>query len=76
VQLARRACSGGGGRPQSFSAPPADDSCVIGRTEYGIAFPSVLARENLMATQFHPEKSGRWGIMLLRNFVQLAGEAA
>ena len=60
----------------SYYATPADDSCVIGRTEYGIAFPSVLARENLMATQFHPEKSGRWGIMLLRNFVQLAGEAA
>ena len=60
----------------SYYASPADDSCVIGRTEYGIPFPSVLARENLMATQFHPEKSGRWGLMLLRNFVQLAGEAA
>jgi imidazole glycerol-phosphate synthase subunit HisH len=60
----------------SYYAAPADAACVIGRTEYGIAFPSVLARENLMATQFHPEKSGHWGLLLLRNFVRLAGEAA
>ncbi|MGI8916194.1 MAG: imidazole glycerol phosphate synthase subunit HisH [Chloroflexota bacterium] len=60
----------------SYYAAPTDDACVIGRTEYGIVFPSVLARENLMATQFHPEKSGHWGLLLLRNFVRLAGEAA
>ncbi|HEV7214252.1 MAG TPA: imidazole glycerol phosphate synthase subunit HisH [Chloroflexota bacterium] len=59
----------------SYYAAPTDAGCVIGRTEYGISFPSVLARDNLMATQFHPEKSGRWGLALLRNFVQLAGEA-
>jgi glutamine amidotransferase len=59
----------------SYYAAPADAGCVIGRTEYGISFPSVLARDNLMATQFHPEKSGRWGLALLRNFVQLAREA-
>lgn len=60
----------------SYYAAPTDADCVIGRTEYGIAFPSVLARANLMATQFHPEKSGRWGLTLLRNFVRVAGEAA
>jgi imidazole glycerol-phosphate synthase subunit HisH len=60
----------------SYYAAPTDATCVIGHTEYGIQFPSVLAQGNLMATQFHPEKSGRWGLMLLRNFVRLAGEAA
>jgi imidazole glycerol-phosphate synthase subunit HisH len=60
----------------SYYAAPTDAMSVIGRTDYGIQFPSALARDNLMATQFHPEKSGRWGLMLLRNFVRLAGEAA
>lgn len=60
----------------SYYAAPDDASCVIGRTDYGISFPSVLARDNLLATQFHPEKSGRWGLTLLRNFVRLAREAA
>ena len=36
---------------------PEDESIVIGRTEYGVPFASVIARDNLIATQFHPEKS-------------------
>ena len=60
----------------SYYAAPTDRDGVIGDTEYGLRFPSVLARAHLMATQFHPEKSGRWGLALLRNFVRLAGEAA
>lgn len=43
---------------------------VVGRTDYGLAFPAIIATENLVATQFHPEKSGRWGLMLLHNWVQ------
>jgi glutamine amidotransferase len=42
---------------------------VAGTTDYGISFPSVLIRDNLAAVQFHPEKSGRWGLQLLKNFV-------
>ncbi len=60
----------------SYYAAPDDDGCVVGQTDYGDVFASVLARDNLMATQFHPEKSGRWGLALLRNFVRLTGEAA
>ena len=41
---------------------------VYGLTEYEITFCSVLARGNLVATQFHPEKSGRFGLRLLENF--------
>ncbi len=42
---------------------------VIGQTTYGQTFPSAIARNNLTAVQFHPEKSGRWGLQLLHNWV-------
>ena len=48
---------------------PEDPSLVIGRTEYGVAFASVIARDGLVATQFHPEKSGQVGLQLYRNFL-------
>ena len=48
---------------------------VAATTTYaGVAFASVLARRNLVATQFHPEKSGRVGLRLLENFVRWRGE--
>lgn len=45
---------------------------ALGETEYGVTFPSVLARGYVVATQFHPEKSGRDGLRLYRNFVDWA----
>lgn len=59
----------------SFYADPADRRWVLGETEYGIRFASVLAQDNVMATQFHPEKSGRWGLKLLENFVRVVQRA-
>jgi glutamine amidotransferase len=56
----------------SYYADPADPSAVAGVTEYGIPFCSVYARDNLVATQFHPEKSGTLGLLIYRNFVALA----
>jgi glutamine amidotransferase len=56
----------------SFYCDLPDPALVAATTDYGLAFPSVLIRDNLMATQFHPEKSGRWGLQLLRNFVDLS----
>lgn len=44
---------------------------TIGRTIYGVEFTSVLARDNYMATQFHPEKSGLVGHQLIENFINL-----
>ncbi len=44
---------------------------VLGKTEYGKSFGSVLQKENFYATQFHPEKSGETGLKLLRNFCEL-----
>lgn len=56
----------------SYYADPEDKSLVIGETEYGILMCSVLARGNLMATQFHPEKSGEYGLKMYYNFIRLA----
>ncbi len=49
------------------------DSCdVVASTEYGERFAAIVARENVMATQFHPEKSARTGGRLLDNFLRIA----
>jgi len=57
----------------SYYPEPADSSVVVGETEYGVTFASVLARDNIVATQFHPEKSGEMGLRMYRNFLaQLA----
>jgi glutamine amidotransferase len=55
----------------SFFPKPADDSIVATRTEYGGRFASSVWRDNVFATQFHPEKSQEVGLKLLRNFVGL-----
>ncbi|MBV8087146.1 MAG: imidazole glycerol phosphate synthase subunit HisH [Chloroflexi bacterium] len=56
----------------SFYVQPTDDSTVVATTEYGVRFPSILARDNVFATQFHPEKSGGHGLVIYRNFVKQA----
>jgi glutamine amidotransferase len=56
----------------SFFPCPADDSLVATRTNYGQVFASSIWRDNVFATQFHPEKSQEIGLKLLRNFVELA----
>ena len=53
----------------SYYPDPEDESIVIGRSEYGVPFASVIARDALVATQFHPEKSGRAGLQMYRNFL-------
>ena len=57
----------------SYYVDPEDSSTVIGETEYGLTFPSVVARGNLVGTQFHPEKSGDTGLWVYDNFCQMAG---
>ena len=52
----------------SFYVEPEDASFVAGETEYGVSFASVVCRGNVMATQFHPEKSAAHGLQLYRNF--------
>jgi glutamine amidotransferase len=56
----------------SFYPQPVDAGIVATRTEYGDVFASSVWRDNVFATQFHPEKSQRVGLQLLGNFVALA----
>jgi glutamine amidotransferase len=56
----------------SYYPAPDDDAVVIGETEYGVTFASVLARDNVVATQFHPEKSGKDGLRFYGNFLRIA----
>ncbi|MEF7614958.1 imidazole glycerol phosphate synthase subunit HisH [Aquincola sp. MAHUQ-54] len=53
----------------SFHARPSDPHHSVGETEYGIRFTSAVARDNIFATQFHPEKSAAHGLALYRNFL-------
>jgi glutamine amidotransferase len=55
----------------SYYVAPSDSDMVLGTTEYGVSFCSALARGNLVATQFHPEKSGPIGLRLYENFARL-----
>jgi len=56
----------------SFYPKPAEASIVATRTTYGEAFASSVWRDNVFATQFHPEKSQKVGLQLLKNFVEFA----
>ena len=55
----------------SFFPKPADPAIVATRTTYGESFASSVWRDNVFATQFHPEKSQKLGLQLLKNFVEL-----
>jgi glutamine amidotransferase len=57
----------------SYYPQPADPAMVLGTTEHGVIFPSAIGRGNLVATQFHPEKSGRYGLQLLAHFLAWDG---
>lgn len=53
----------------SFYTLPDNDRDTFAVCEYGIEFPCIIGRDNLIACQFHPEKSGEFGLTLLRNFL-------
>ncbi len=60
----------------SYYVAPRDPSLVALETTYGDTFAAAIARGNLIATQFHPEKSQRAGLQMFKNFVALAEQAA
>jgi imidazole glycerol-phosphate synthase subunit HisH len=57
----------------SYYPQPRDEKMILGRTLYGIRFPSAIAYRNLVALQFHPEKSGPPGLALLKGFSEWEG---
>jgi imidazole glycerol-phosphate synthase subunit HisH len=57
----------------SFYADPAHAADTLGRTEYGLEFASAVAHDNIVATQFHAEKSGGLGLRLLTGFAAWDG---
>jgi len=60
----------------SYYASPDDPAATVATTDYGTAFPAVIANDagNVFGTQFHPEKSGETGLRILRNFVEYCAE--
>ncbi|OQY18806.1 MAG: imidazole glycerol phosphate synthase subunit HisH [Desulfobacteraceae bacterium 4572_35.1] len=55
----------------SYYVKPDDETVVAATTDYGIDFCSAICRDNVMATQFHPEKSQQVGLTMLKNFGEL-----
>ncbi len=54
----------------SYRVVPAQEDIVVGETEHGLRFTCAVARDNIFATQFHPEKSAAHGLRLYENFVR------
>lgn len=57
----------------SYYPQPSDPNAVIGLGDYEIEFPAIIGRDNLIALQFHPEKSGGVGLNILKNFSTWGG---
>ncbi len=55
----------------SYYADPEDREWIGSETDYGVRFTSAVCNGTVMGTQFHPEKSGHWGLKLLENFVAI-----
>jgi glutamine amidotransferase len=55
---------------------PEREENILGQTRYGIEFPSAVVADNVIAVQFHPEKSGKPGLAILENFCRWKGTDA
>jgi glutamine amidotransferase len=60
----------------SYYVDPVDPGVIVGETDYGVTFASVVAQDNVFATQFHPEKSSDIGLQIYRNFAGLCAPRA
>jgi imidazole glycerol-phosphate synthase subunit HisH len=57
----------------SYHAADVPPEAVVATTDYGYAYPSIIAREHVMGVQFHPEKSQAAGLQILKNFYEMEG---
>lgn len=55
----------------SYYASPTNRDIIVAKTDYGLSFASVVAKGNIYGAQFHPEKSGKPGERILRNFAEI-----
>jgi len=55
----------------SYYVSPSDENIIAATTDYGVEVPAVICKDQVFATQFHPEKSGQIGLKILENFVEL-----
>jgi glutamine amidotransferase len=55
----------------SYYPQPTNSDVIVATTEYGVRFASMVAKKNFFATQFHPEKSSKTGLIILKNFVNI-----
>lgn len=56
----------------SYYVCPEDAGAVIGETEYGVRYASIIGRDNIYGCQFHPEKSQNCGLQIIKNFIMLS----
>jgi glutamine amidotransferase len=54
----------------SYYVLPEENDIIYGKTEYGIKFPSLIIKKNIVGVQFHPEKSGEKGLKFIKNFLE------
>jgi glutamine amidotransferase len=57
----------------SYYLKPKDEDEVVFWTEYGVKVPAVIRKDNIIGMQFHPEKSGKTGLKLLKNIKEMIG---
>ena len=60
----------------SYRTVPKDRKLVVASSDYGVSVPAVIERDNLIGVQFHPEKSGDVGAMMIKNFIEICDNDA
>jgi glutamine amidotransferase len=60
----------------SYKALPKDRKLVVATSDYGVSIPAIIEKDNLIGVQFHPEKSGDVGALMIRNFIEICKKEA
>ena len=60
----------------SYRAVPKDRRLVVATSDYGVSVPAVIEKDNLIGVQFHPEKSGEVGAVMIKNFIEMCDNGA